>query len=65
MRLCLYCWTASMYYINMREGYGTETVAEFATIKEAREMLPEYRMAYDWIKLWISTRSTKEWRETS
>lgn len=52
-------------YINMRAEYSgpVETVDEFETRREAREMLTEYQMAFGSVPLWISTRSTKEWGE--
>lgn len=49
-------------YINMRQDGAVETVDQFETYKEAREMLAEYRMAFNWVPLWISSRSTAEWR---
>jgi hypothetical protein len=51
-----------MYYINAKTDHGTETIDEFESYKEAREMLAEYRMAYN-MPVWISSRSTKAWRE--
>ena len=51
-----------MNYINMRQDGAVETVDQFETYKEAREMLAEYRMAFNWVPLWISSRSTAEWR---
>lgn len=50
-------------YINARTSEGVETVDEYKTYKEAREMLAEYNMAYH-CPLWISSRSTREWRES-
>ena len=53
-----------MNYINMK-AYGTiETVDEFETRKEAREMLTEYRMAYGGgVHLYLSQRATRDWRD--
>ncbi len=50
-------------YINMTYNGVKETVDEFETYKQAREMLPEYRQAYDWIPLWISSRCCANWKE--
>jgi len=54
-----------MVYINGKyQNQETETVDEFETRKEAKEMIKEYRLAYGpgW-SLWLSQRSTKDWRE--
>ena len=51
-----------MIYINMRQDNTVETVDQFETRKEAREMLTEYQMAFPQ-ELWISNRATKEWRD--
>jgi hypothetical protein len=47
-----------------RKGQGyLETVDEFETLKEARAMLKEYRIADNRAKYYISSRACKEWRE--
>ena len=51
------------YYINFRGSEGVETVDEFDNAKEAREALEEYNRAYHG-GCYISSRSTKEWRES-
>ena len=44
--------------------FGTlETVDEFETRKEAREMLAEYRMSDPSANYYISSRACKDWRE--
>jgi hypothetical protein len=51
-------------YINMRTSAGVETVDEFPTYKEAREMIREYRLAWAGSlegSLYLSQRSTREW----
>ena len=49
-----------MTYINIK--YTTvETIDEFETYKEAKEMLTEYRLAG--MNGYLSNRSTKQWRE--
>jgi hypothetical protein len=50
-------------YINTKQGGTVETVDEFDTAKEAREMLAEYRMASPGMGYYLSSRCTKEWRE--
>ncbi len=52
-----------MRYINTRTSYGIETVDEFDTLKEAREMLTEYRISSQDMELYLSTRCTKAWGE--
>ena len=49
-----------MYYINIKTSYGTETVDEFESKKEAREMLFEYN--YGGGTYYISTRCTRDWK---
>ncbi len=51
-----------MIYINMKTAGVVETVDEFATHKEAREMLTEYRMAFGPCDLYMSSRCTQDWR---
>jgi len=52
-----------MKYINARHNGHVETVDEFETYQEARDMLKEYRLAYGpgW-EIWISSRCTNKWR---
>ena len=54
-----------MFYINTRYGGQTETIDEFETRKEAREMLTEYRLAAPVMGYYLSIRCTREWRETA
>jgi len=54
-----------MTYINMKESGAVETVDEFETRKEAREMLAEYRMAFGYCELYLSTRCTQDWKNSS
>lgn len=53
-----------MKYINMKSRYGIETVDQFETYKEARLMLAEYRLSDPSNYYYISSRSTKDWRES-
>ena len=51
------------YYIQrVGDGYR-ETVDEFDTKKEAREMLAEYQMADPTARHYISTRPCNDWKE--
>lgn len=50
-------------YINTKTSDGVETVDEFDTYKEAREMVKEYNLSDTYNHYYISQRSTKEWRE--
>ena len=53
-----------MQYIQ-RKGQGClETVDEFKTYKEAREMLNEYQLSDCTAEYYISTRACNEWRES-
>ena len=60
-------------YFNLKSVYGVETVDElsrndFPTLKEyrneLRRLITEYNMVYNpsGLHVYISTRSTKEWR---
>lgn len=50
-----------MKYINGSYNGEKETIDEFSTYKEAREMLKEYQLAYrgSGFTLWISQRPCK------
>ena len=51
-------------YINIKENGKVETLDEFETYKEAKEMLKEYRLAHSYYYgAYISSRCTKEWKE--
>ena len=54
-----------MVYINIKVNGEVETIDEFETRKEGFEMLKEYRMSYAGtdISPYLSSRSTREWRE--
>jgi hypothetical protein len=51
------------YFIQRKGGGYLETVDEYATRREAREMLAEYRMADTSGVYYISTRPCKAWKE--
>ncbi len=54
-----------MVYINIKNSSGpVETVDEFMTRKEGLKMLKEYRISDTYNNYYLSTRSTKEWRES-
>ena len=53
-----------MTYINIKSTDNTiETVGEFETRKEAIDMIKEYRSGDRFNYYYLSSRSTKEWRE--
>jgi len=51
-------------YINSKKSGRVETIDQFDTYREAREMLKEYRMCFHWGNYYLSSRSTREWRES-
>lgn len=50
------------FYIQRRDDNGLETVDEFATNKEARAMVKEYRMADTAAHYYVSNRACKAWK---
>lgn len=54
-----------MTYIQRRDHSTRqlETVDEFTTRKEAREMLTEYIMSDPFADYYLSSRACKDWRE--
>ena len=52
-----------MYYINIKNQGTVETVDEFTTLKETKAMIKEYQRGDQSNNYYISTRSTKDWRE--
>ena len=52
-----------MKYIQRRGSGYTETVDEFGTMKEARVMVQEYRLADPSAGYYISQRACKNWHE--
>lgn len=50
------------YYIQRKDGNQLETVDEFTSRKEAREMLREYRMSDTSAHYYISSRACKDWK---
>jgi hypothetical protein len=51
-----------MVYINWKVSGKVETVDQFETMKEAKKMIPEYRMAYGYHgEVYTSSRCTKDW----
>jgi hypothetical protein len=51
------------YYIQRKDGKDLETVDEFETYKEAREMVKEYRLSDYSAHYYISSRCCKHWKE--
>jgi len=52
-----------MVYIQRKDGKQLETVDEFGSRKEAREMLTEYRMADRSAEYYTSQRPCKDWAD--
>lgn len=52
-----------MYYIQRLDGHQLETVDEFKTRKEARQMLREYQLSDRTAGYYISTRCCNAWKE--
>lgn len=52
-----------MKYIQRKDGKYIETVDEFETRKEAKEMLKEYRMSDMSAEYYISNRACKDWNK--
>ena len=52
-----------MRYINIKQDGKVETVDQFETYEEAKKMRDEYNISDVMHLYYISTRSTKEWRE--
>jgi len=52
-----------MTYIQRKDKDYLETVDEFETMKEAKAMLAEYRMADPYAHYYLSRRACKAWRE--
>jgi len=52
-----------MVYIQRKDGNQLETVDEFDTRKEAREMVAEYRMADPYAEYYTSSRPCKDWAD--
>ena len=51
-------------FINIKNPDGTrETVDEFETTKEARQMLTEYQLAFRGLEVYTSTRCCANWKE--
>jgi len=48
--------------INIKNHGEVETVDEFETYKEAKQMVIEYRIADRTNDYYLSSRATKEWR---
>ena len=49
-----------MYYINYKYNNVVETIEELETLKEAKELLKEYKMVSNCY--YLSKRSTRAWR---
>ena len=51
-----------MKYIQMKNAFGLETVDQFETFKEAKEMVKEYQISDTSSHYYISTRACKNWK---
>ena len=51
-----------MNYINYKSSFGLETVDQFETYKEAKEMLKEYRLSDTSGYYYLSSRCCKSWK---
>lgn len=51
-----------MIYIQLRRNSSVETVDEFPTMREARAMLAEYRLADPTGDYYVSRRPCRAWR---
>lgn len=52
-----------MTYIQRKGDGYLETVDEFETLKEAKAMLAEYRLADPTAHHYLSSRACRDWRE--
>ena len=52
-----------MYYIQRKQGRSLETVDEFSTHKEAKDMVKEYRISDYSAEYYVSSRACKSWKE--
>lgn len=52
-----------MNYINVKTVHGVETVDEFASYAEAKRIVKEYNLSDSENYYYISSRSTKVWRD--
>lgn len=52
-----------MQYIQRKEGSSLETVDQFETYKEAKEMVYEYRLSDRYANYYISQRACNNWKD--
>lgn len=52
-----------MKYIQRKDSYSIETVDEFETLKEAKDMLEEYQLSDYSAEFYISNRACKGWAQ--
>lgn len=52
----------NMVYIQRKDQYQLETVDQFETRKEAREMVAEYRISDPYGLYYLSSRCCKDWK---
>ena len=63
MILLVNYWRNEMVYIQRKDGKTLETVDQFETYKEARDMLKEYQMSDSSANYYLSSRACKEWNK--
>lgn len=51
-----------MVYIQRKDDYSLETVDEFETRKEGKEMLKEYRLSDKTADYYLSQKPCKDWK---
>ena len=52
-----------MTYLNLKTNGVTETVDQFETRKEAKQMVSEYRLASSYYSgIYLSSRCTNDWK---
>jgi hypothetical protein len=50
-----------MIYVQRRDKHGLETVDQFETMREAKAMIKEYRIADNYGYYYLSSRACKAW----
>ena len=55
--------TNKMKYIQRKDNNGIETVDEFETMTEAREMVKEYQLSDTSATYYVSQRPCKDWNK--
>lgn len=56
-------WRNEMVFIQRKDGRTLETVDQFETYKEARDMIKEYRLSDSSADYYLSSRACKGWNK--